>query len=136
MKNYKRLKEKVKNIGLERSVLFYGEASDEELGVLYKNAQALVMPSVMEGFGLPALEAMANKCLVLASDIPSLRETCGDAAFYFDPYNVGDIASKMQSIHSNDSNHYSANLKKGIKRAKRFSWQKMARETLDLYEKC
>ena len=58
---------------LGKKIIFYGRASDEELGVLYENAIAVVVPSLMEGFGLPALEAMANKCLVLASSIPSLK---------------------------------------------------------------
>lgn len=133
---YKRLKEKVKNMGLEKSVLFYGEAADEELLALYKNALALIIASLMEGFGLPALEAMANGCLVLASDTPSLKEVCKDAAIYFDPYNVEDIAKKMKIIYSNDINHYSDILEKGLKRAKMFSWKKMAVQTLKVYENC
>jgi glycosyltransferase involved in cell wall biosynthesis len=135
---YKRLKEKVKKMGLGKSVIFLGEVSNEQLSSLYKNALALIIPSLMEGFGLPALEAMANRCLVLASDIPSLKEICGDAAIYFDPYDVQDIVNKMIVVyHSNDSNHYnSVNIKKGIERTKRFSWQKMAEETLKVYESC
>src|SRR3990167_9522477 len=92
---YKRLKEKVKNMGLEKSVLFLGEVSDEELMILYKNARVLVMPSLMEGFGLPAVEAMANKCLVLASDIPTFREICGGVGVYFDPKNSEEIAKNL-----------------------------------------
>jgi len=134
---YKRLKEKVRNMGLEKSVLFYGEVSDEELSALYKNALALVIPSLMEGFGLPALEAMANKCLVLASDIPALREVCVDAAIYFNPSKTEEIAQKMTSVlHSNDTYHYSDKIKKGFRKARMFSWEKMARETLTVYENC
>ncbi|MEK9149094.1 MAG: glycosyltransferase, partial [Candidatus Desantisbacteria bacterium] len=51
---------------------------------------------LMEGFGLPALEAMACGCLVLASDIPAFREVCGDAAIYFDPLNVEEISEKIK----------------------------------------
>ena len=132
---YKRLKKKAKEMNLERSVIFYGEVIDSELNLFYKNALALVMPSFMEGFGLPALEAMANRCLVLASDISSLKEICGDAAIYFDPYDVKDMLKKMVNIyHSNDTYHYSEKIKAGFGRAKMFSWRKMVKETLGVYE--
>ncbi|MDO8621222.1 MAG: glycosyltransferase family 1 protein [Candidatus Levybacteria bacterium] len=130
---YKRLKEKVAKMKLEKNILFFGEATDEELSQLYKNALALVMPSLMEGFGLPALEAMENRCLVLASDIPSLKETCGDAAIYFDPYNIKDIARKMEDVYLNNIYYLSEKIKKGFARTKLFSWEKMAKETLNVY---
>lgn len=133
---YKRLKEKVKNMGLEKSIEFLGEVSDQNLTNLYRNAKALIVPSLMEGFGLPALEAMANKCLVLASDVPSLREICKDTAIYFDPYNPKNIEEKMKDVCFNNLNHFSNNIEKGFERAKLFSWQKMAKETLRLYESC
>ena len=95
----------------------------------------------MEGFGLPALEAMANKCLVLASNIPALKEVCGDAVIYFDPYDPKDIAEKMSRVCFNDLNlprrqagHSSEKIKKGLERVKLFSWEKMAQETLAVYE--
>lgn len=88
------------------------------------------MPSLMEGFGLPVLEAMANKCLVLASDIPAHREIAGDAVSYFNPLDVRDIEKKMQNIHPDDK------VQKGFDRAKMFSWERMAKETLSIYESC
>ncbi|MEK7517406.1 MAG: glycosyltransferase family 1 protein [Patescibacteria group bacterium] len=133
---YRRLEQKVSDMGLQKSVLFYGEVSDEELSVLYKNALALIMPSLMEGFGLPTLEAMANKCLVLASDIPSLKEICGNAAIYFDPYDIEDIAQKIKDVCLNDIYHLSGRKERGLERAKEFSWAKMAKETLKIYESC
>jgi glycosyltransferase involved in cell wall biosynthesis len=87
----------------------------------------------MEGFGLPALEAMANKCLVLASDIPSLKEVCGDAAIFFDPHSINDIAKKMNEVYYNDAYHYSDKKEKGLGRSKFFSWRRMAKETLKVY---
>jgi len=146
---YKKLKENVRKMHLEKSVLFYGEANDEELGSLYKNAKALVMPSFMEGFGLPGLEAMANKCLVLASDIPSLREVYGNAALYFNPYDTKDLVRKMVVILVSGAHPESLRamgdagqasmtkrniIEKGLERVKLFSWEKMAKETLDVYE--
>lgn len=130
---YKRLKEKVKEMNLANNVIFYGETTDEELSKLYKNAKVLILPSLMEGFGLPALEAMANKCLVLASDIAAFREVCADAAIYFNPYEINDIAKKMKESLLND---FSKNIDEGLKRAKMFSWEKMAKETLKIYESC
>ncbi len=130
---YKRLKEKVKKMGLENSVIFFGQATDEELVSLYRNARALIMPSLMEGFGLPILEAMANKCLVLASNIPVNHEIAGDAAVYFDPTNIEEIAQKINIVLSNNKN-YSDNIKNGLERSKKFSWNKMARQTLAVYE--
>ena len=84
---YKRLKQKVKKMNLGDKIIFQGYATDSELSLLYKKSKALIIPSFIEGFGLPALEAMANKCLVLASDIPTLKEVCDGAALFFDPKN-------------------------------------------------
>ncbi|MFH1833046.1 MAG: glycosyltransferase family 1 protein [Candidatus Levyibacteriota bacterium] len=133
---YERLKKRVNEMGLKDSVIFYGEVSDEELVYLYKNAKALVLPSLMEGFGLPALEAMSLGCLVLASDIPSFREICQDAAIYFNPNNVNDLAKKLKEICFNDLNHFSDFIKKGRERASSFSWGKMTKKTLEVYESC
>lgn len=131
---YKRLKERAKNLDLDKKVIFFGEATDEELASLYSNSLAFITPSLMEGFGLPALEAMANKCLVLASDIPALREVCGDGAIYFDPYDIKNIAQKMKDIYLNNGYPLSEKKEKGLERARFFSWSKMAKETLKIYE--
>ncbi len=130
---YKRLKRKVEEMKLSDKVFFLQNISDEELSGLYQNTLALVLPSLMEGFGLTALEAMANKCLVLAADIPALKEICGDAAIYFDTYSIGDMKKRMEEM-LNDSNHLTENIEKGLERIKLFSWQKMAKETLRIYE--
>jgi glycosyltransferase involved in cell wall biosynthesis len=130
---YKRLKQIAAGMNLSEKVIFKQNIGDEELSNLYKNAAAFVMPSLMEGFGLPMLEAMANNCLVLASNIPSLREICADAAIYFDPYNIKDIAEKMSKVYSDNMNNNSQK-QKGLGRVKLFSWKKMAKETLEIYE--
>ena len=133
---YKRLKKEAKEMGLLNQVIFYGQANDEELCWLYKNARALILPSLMEGFGLPALEAMSCGCLVLASDTPALKEVCGEAAIYFNPDNVESIKDGIErTICLNDSNHLNK-IKKGKEQAKKFSWRKMAEETLKIYESC
>ncbi len=130
---YKRLKNKIQTMGLSDKVTFLRNVGDEELSGLYRNAKALILPSLMEGFGLPALEAMANNCLVLASDIPALKEVCGDTAIYFNPYDINDMVEKMKEIYSNDN---SGKKERGSERAKLFSWERMAKETLKVYESC
>lgn len=130
---YKRLKQKVRDMDLQNSVVFKEYVSDEELTGLYQNAFALVAPSLMEGFDLPTLEAMTNKCLVLASDIDVHHEICKDAAIYFDPQNINNIEEKMKSVYFNDLNHFSKNRENGLARAKMFSWEKMTRQTIKIY---
>ncbi|MGE0776365.1 MAG: glycosyltransferase family 4 protein [Sphingomonadaceae bacterium] len=76
-------------------VIMASGCSDEAISALYAHAAALVFPSRYEGFGIPPLEAMAHGCPVLASDIPVLRETCGDAARFFDPDDAEALASLM-----------------------------------------
>ena len=132
---YKRLEKYVAEKNLS-SVLFMHDVSDEELSFLYKNAIALVLVSLMEGFGLPAIEAISNDCLVLLSNIPSFREVCGDSAIYFDPLEERDIAKKMDAVFKNGKKYYFENLKKAKKRFELFSWEKMAKETLEVYESC
>ncbi|MBF8249956.1 MAG: hypothetical protein HW400_557 [Candidatus Levybacteria bacterium] len=135
---YKRLINKVAEMGLSEKVIFLQNLSDKELVNLYQNAQALILPSLMEGFGLPALEAMANNCLVLASDIPALKEVCGGAALYFNPLSVNELVDKLNLITSHTTEYRALEelRKKGIERAKLFSWRKMAKETLKIYESC
>lgn len=132
---YKRLKEKIISLNLDTKVLLYGYATDEELSSLYENALAFVYPSKMEGFGLPMLEAMAHECLVVASDIPVFKEIGKEIPVYFDPSNKNDLFSKLSSVlgHSDDIYYYSDKIKKGVDRARDFSWKKMAQETLAVY---
>lgn len=130
---YRRLQERSNNMGLGNHVIFYRDISDPLLGELYRHAIALVIPSFMEGFGLPGLEAMKSRCLVLASDIPVHREIYANAAVYFNPNNPSDIASIMENAIQGT---YKDALKKGQKRAEMFSWENMVRQTLAVYESC
>lgn len=127
---YKRFEKNIK----DTSIVFLHNVLDEELSSLYKNAIALISVSLMEGFGLPAIEAISNECLVILSDIPSFREVCGDGAIYINPANPNDIAEKMEEVLENGRNYYSKQMLKAKTRLKLFSWEKMATETLKIYE--
>lgn len=126
---HKRLKQKVIS---NKNIQFLDYVSDEKLVWLYQNAIAAVCPALMEGFGLPALEAMANKCLVIASDTPSLREVCKDNAIYFDPKNPEELSLKMQEVLENKTK-YKELIEKGFRRSQEFSWRKMSEQTLRIY---
>ncbi len=129
---YQRLEKdtRAKNI---KNVEFRYDVDDENLLSLYANALALAFPSLMEGFGLPALEAMACGCPVLASETPSLREVCKDAALYFNPNSTDSIKDSLEFIIGNLELRDKM-IEKGRKRAKEFSWKKAAQETLLLYQ--
>lgn len=131
----------VKEEGAGEWVKFLGYVPDEELAVLYKNAEAFVFPTLSEGFGLPGLEAMTAGTPVICSDIPVLHEVYGDAALFFNPKNVNDIVNKIKLIYTNKQS-LSSNRKlreelivKGAKQVKKYSWRKMAEETLQVYNK-
>ncbi|WP_117017282.1 glycosyltransferase family 4 protein [Aeribacillus pallidus] len=115
------------------SVKYIGYVTDEELKALYEEAIGFIYPSLYEGFGLPPLEAMACGCPVIVSNVASLPEVCGDAALYVDPYNPEDIAEKMKLLLSDDKLREELR-RKGLERAKMFSWEKCAKETLKVIE--
>jgi glycosyltransferase involved in cell wall biosynthesis len=108
-----------------------GRVSDADLVALYRTAAALVFPSLYEGFGLPPLEAMACGCPVATSNATSLPEVCGDAAAYFDPLSVEDMARAIGAILDGPA-PYAA---RGLARAQRFSWDACARAHDDVYRR-
>lgn len=130
---YKRLHEKVEQRRLT-DIVFKHDVSDEELFSLYAKAKAFVSPSLMEGFGLPPLEAMGSSCPVLVSDIPSFREVCQDGAFYFDPLSVQSIQEQLDVVYNLEHKTREEHITKGIVRVKDFSWKNMAEQTLQVYE--
>jgi glycosyltransferase involved in cell wall biosynthesis len=116
------------------NIIFYGKTSDKELASLYANALALVVPSLMEGFGLPVLEAMSLKCLVVASDIPAFKEIAGDNAIYFNPQDENDIYLKLKDVLENVEKYKQAKIEAALKKSQQFSWEKAAAQTLNIYE--
>jgi glycosyltransferase involved in cell wall biosynthesis len=115
-------------------IIFTGFVPDEELKWYYENARAYVFPSLSEGFGLPGLEAMVHGCPVVSSNATCLPEVNGDAAHYFNPLDINDMAEKINEVISNESLRKKL-IAKGYENAKRFSWKRMAKETLDVYKK-
>ena len=119
--------------GVEDRVKFLENIHDDELDIFYKHALCYVLPSLYEGFGLPVLEAMQRGCPVITSNISSLPEAGGDAAMYVDPENVNDIAEKMNKL-INDKKLREELVEKGKKQVKKFSWEKAAKETLEVLQ--
>lgn len=110
-----------------------GYVPDEDLPALYSGAAVLVYPSLYEGFGLPPLEAMACGTPVVVSNVASLPEVVGDAGVYTNPYDVEDIALGIYRTLT-DKDLRRELRKKGLARAKLFTWEKAARETLAVFE--
>jgi glycosyltransferase involved in cell wall biosynthesis len=112
-------------------VIISGFVSDDELAALYRGAIALVTPSREEGFGLPALEAMACGSAVITSHAAALVEITGDAALHVDP-TIDALAAAMQRVASNDALRGEL-AQRGIERAKNFTWMRCAERTRDAY---
>jgi glycosyltransferase involved in cell wall biosynthesis len=106
-----------------------GSLSLDELAALYRRAACLVFPSLYEGFGLPPLEAMASGCPVAASDLPAIREVCGDAAVLFDPEDAEAIAAGVEQALAR-SEELSA---RGPARAALFTWAACAERHEQVY---
>lgn len=122
----------VKTLALDEQVIFTGFVADEDLPDIYRGAQLLVFPSLYEGFGLPILEAMASGVPVLTSASASMPEVAGDAAILIDPHDPEAIAAGMARVLAEDRLRQ-AMIQKGLARARCFTWESVARRTLELY---
>ncbi|MFZ5649812.1 MAG: glycosyltransferase family 4 protein [Bacillota bacterium] len=107
--------------------------SDQDLIKLYCGAEALVFPSLYEGFGLPPLEAMACGIPVVVSKVASIPEVVGDAGIYVNPYDVDDITRGIYSVLINEDLRKNLRIK-GFERSKMFTWKKTAQKTMAIYE--
>lgn len=113
-------------------VIFTGFAPDRELKGLYEEAEAYVFPSLCEGFGLPPLEAMSYALPVASSSATCLPEILGEAALYFDALDIKDMAEKIDQIIS-DKKLRQSMVEAGFKQIEKYSWQKMAKATKEIY---
>ena len=108
---------------------------DADAGALASGAEALVLPSIHEGFGMPAVEGMISQVPVLVADIPALREVVGEAGLYFDPLDVTDISGVLKRAVSLSASQRTNLIKKGIIWGKQFSWEKTAKKLLDVLDR-
>ena len=124
----------LEKLTLRKDVSFVGNVSDEELAVLYNLAVCLAYPSLYEGYGAPPVEAMACGCPVIASNAAAIPEVTAGAALLFDPTDLHAMAKAILRI--NDDAELRRDLAaKGLARAKAFSWEKMAREYINIYKR-
>ncbi len=119
-----------KKLGIEDSVKFLGYVPDKDLAPLYAGALAFLFPSLFEGFGLPILEAQACGCPVITSNLSSMPEVAGSGAILVNPFDIGDIVEGMKRVNNQDTRNKI--IKAGFDNIKRFSWEKCAKETLEV----
>jgi len=123
-----------KKLGLEKEIIRPGFIDQKELPLFYGAAKLFVIPSFYEGFGLTGLEAMACGTPVASSGKTSLPEVLEDAAVYFNPDSPEEMAEKINMVLS-DEKLYNKLREKGFAQVKKYSWEKMGKETMDLYGK-
>jgi glycosyltransferase involved in cell wall biosynthesis len=129
---YPALRSQVNDLDLAGSVIFTGFVPDVDLVEMYNAATLLVLPSLDEGFGLPAVEGMACGTPVASSDRGSLPEVLGDAGEFFDPLNVSEISSVVGSLLA-DREKRERLSERGLERSQLFRWERSATETLSIF---
>ena len=117
------------NLGIDGRVIFIGFTKTEDLSLLLQGASGFVMPSLWEGFGIPAVEAMASGVPVIVSNVSSLPEVVGGAGLLVDPYSIDQIEHAIRVIIS-DKKIREKYAKAALIQAKKFSWDKMAKAVL------
>lgn len=116
-----------------KNILFTDFVEDTQLNWLYAHATAYVFPSLMEGFGLPGLEAMGHGTPVISSNATCLPEIYGKAAHYFNPTSIDDIARAITEVLGNEKLRQKLSAD-GYEQIKKYSWKKMAEQTLEVYK--
>lgn len=130
---YKSIAKQVEELSLGDRVVFLGFVPRQHLPYLYNMADLFVFPSLYEGFGLPVLEAMACGVPVIASNRTSLPEVVGDAGILVNPENPEELVSAMSKVLG-DSELGATLSRKGIERARLFSWEEAARKVIEVYQ--
>jgi glycosyltransferase involved in cell wall biosynthesis len=120
----------ISDLGIKKRIYFTGYVEEENLPLIFSLAKIFCFPSFAEGFGLPAIEAMASGVPVVVSNIPVMQEICGDAGNYINPYDPSDIACTIDSLLQ-DSEKYEIKKERGMKYAKKFSWNRSAQMLLN-----
>lgn len=125
--------ETVRKEKLENTVIFTDYINEKEKWTLYKNAIALIIPSLYEGFGIPVIEAMKSGTPVIASNIDSLKEVIGNAGLLINPQDNQDLIQKMIQILDSDTRQKFSKL--GLEQAKKFTWTNTAESVLKTFNK-
>lgn len=115
-----------------KNILFTGFVDDDQLRWLFQNCRAYIFPSLMEGFGLPGLEAMSYGAPVISSNATCLPEVYGDAAHYFDPTSIERMTKAIDEVLT-DEKYRNELIERGTKRVGQYSWERMARQTHAVY---
>lgn len=128
---YRSLLARIRQLRLEKRVLLPGYVPDEDITTLYSGALVYAFPSLYEGFGFPALEAMACGTPVVCANTSSLPELVGDAALTFAPTDVEALAAALRRLLTEEGLRRTL-IERGFERVKRFTWDACARATLDV----
>ena len=129
---YNRLKKLVEKENIE-NVIFLGQITDEILDIIYRQSKAYVFTSLYEGFGIPPLEAMNRNIPVISSDHPCMKEILGDSAYFFNGQEEKEISKAMKRILGDEDLRNNL-IEKSLNQIKKYSWEKMAEETLKIYD--
>lgn len=130
---YPSLRAYIEKLRLADMVFFTGFVEDRELAYFYNAASSLVFPSIEEGFGLPAVEAMACGTPVISSDQGSLREIIGEAGSFFDPFHSESMLAAFKKVLNNDALREDMRAA-GFVQSEKFTWELAARKTLMLFQ--
>lgn len=118
-----------------KDIIMPGYITNEEKIFFFENAKCFVYPSLYEGFGLPILEAMANKALVITSNTSSLPEVGGDVAYYYEGVlNYGELGNRIIEVMNIEESKKQEKIEQGLKQVRRFTWNKSAMETLKIFK--
>lgn len=131
----KRLEDLVVKNEAQKYIELLGYVPDDKIKELYKNSIGFVFPTLSEGFGLPPKEAIEAGTIALVSEIPVLKEVYETSVFYFDPYNIESIAESLEKALKMSKKEREEKIKYAQEFLKKYSWSKMAKETLKIYEK-
>jgi len=121
-------------LNIQKTNIKLVNGNDIKLSSFYLNASLFIYPSLYEGFGIPLLEAMSHGCPVVCSNTSSIPEVVGNAAFQFDPYSLDSISNAIETVLNNNKLRQSL-ISKGFQQVQKFSWEKCASETFDVYKK-
>jgi len=124
----------IESLNLSSEVIFTNFVPETDLPAYYSGAEVFVLPSLYEGFGFPVLEAMACACPVITSNTSSLPEVTGKAGIMINPQDADILAQMMKQVLTNGELRDTM-IRRGLEQAKRFTWEKAAEQTLEVYKK-